>query len=80
MSEPTAREYGALEREVLEIRHDLRNARTVIQLQGDAIHDLDAEIGRMKVRLATALAAVLLGAGFVGWALGELRFWLGERL
>ena len=64
---PSEREWGALERTVVEIRHDLRNTRTVTQHLGEEIDRLRGDFERFKTRVATGAAALVLVAGVVGW-------------
>ena len=66
---PTEREWGTLTREVQEIRHDLRNSRMVIDSMVENISELNGDFQRMKTRIATSVAAVVVVSGIVAWAL-----------
>jgi len=66
---PTEREWGTLTREVQEIRHDLRNSRMIIDSMVENIAELNGDFQRMKTRIATSVAAVVVVSGIVAWAL-----------
>jgi len=66
---PTEREWGTLTREVQEIRHDLRNSRMIIDSMVENIAELNGDFQRMKTRIATSIAAVVVVSGIVAWAL-----------
>jgi hypothetical protein len=66
---PTEREWGTLTREVQEIRHDLRNSRMVIDSLVEDLGELKGDFQKMKTRIATSVAAVVVVAGVVAWAL-----------
>ena len=66
---PSEREWGTLTREVQEIRHDLRNSRMIIDSMVDNLSELKGDFQRMKTRIATSVAAVVVVSGVVAWAL-----------
>jgi len=66
---PTEREWGTLTREVQEIRHDLRGSRMIIDAMVENHAELRGDFQRMKTRIATSVAAVVVVSGVVAWAL-----------
>ena len=66
---PTEREWGTLTREVQEIRHDLRNSRMVIDSLVEDLGELKGDFQKMRTRIATSVAAVVVVSGAVAWAL-----------
>ena len=66
---PTEREWGTLTREVQEIRHDLRNSRMVIDSLVEELGELKGDFQKMRTRIATSVAAVVVVSGVLGWAL-----------
>ena len=64
---PSEREYGALEKEVAEIRHDLRNQRMVCNSHGEDIAELKRDLERLKTRLATGIAIFIVVMGATSW-------------
>ena len=66
---PTEREWGTLEREVVEIRHDLRNHRMVLDSAVEDLVRLREDFQKMKTRIATAIAAIVVASGIIAWAL-----------
>ena len=66
---PSEREWGTLTREVQEIRHDLRNSRMVIDSMVENLAELKVDFQKMKTRIATSVAAVVVVSGVVAWAL-----------
>jgi len=66
---PTEREWGTLEREVKEIRHDLRNYRMILDSLSEDLARLREDFQKMKTRIATAIAAVVVVSGIIAWAL-----------
>ena len=69
---PTEREWGALEREVKEIRHDLRNYRMILDSLSEDPARLSGDFQKMKTRIATAIAAIVVVTGVIAWALEML--------
>ena len=67
MAVPSEREYGALEKEVAEIRHDLRNQRMICNNTANEISELRQELEKLKVRLTTGAAIVMLVVGGGAW-------------
>jgi len=70
---PTEREWGTMSREVQEIRHDLRNHRMILDSTSEDLIRLREDFQKMKTRIATGVAMVVVVAGIIGWA-AEL-FW-----
>ena len=66
---PSEREWGTLTREVQEIRHDLRNSRMVIDSMVENLAELKGDFQKMKPRIATSIAAIVVVSGVVAWAL-----------
>ena len=66
---PTEREWGTLTREVHEIHHDLRNHRMVLDSVVEDLARLKSDFQRMKTRIATSVAAVVVVVGVLAWAL-----------
>ena len=66
---PTEREWGTLTKEVEEIRHDLRNHRMILDSAVEALARLEGDFQRMKTRIATSIAAVVVVSGILAWAL-----------
>lgn len=66
---PSEREWGTLTREVQEIRHDLRNSRMVIDSMVENLAELKGDFQKMKTRIATSIAAIVVVSGVVAWAL-----------
>ena len=69
---PTERERGTLTREVQEIRHDLRNHRMILDSTVEDLVRLREDFQKMKTRIATSVAAVVVVSGVVAWALEML--------
>ena len=67
MAVPSEREYGALEKEVAEIRHDLRNQRMVCNSHGEDIAELRQDVERLKTRLTTGIAIFIAAIGATSW-------------
>jgi len=65
---PTEREWGTLEREVMEIRHDLRNHRMLLDSVVEDLSSLREDFQKMKTRIATAIAAIVVVSGIIAWA------------
>ena len=70
---PTEREWGTMSREGQEIRHDLRNHRMILDSTSEDLIRLREDFQKMKTRIATGVAMVVVVAGIIGWA-AEL-FW-----
>ena len=66
------REYGRMEQEVAEIRHDLRNHRMVLDSTISDLVNLREDFHKMKTRIATGVAAIVLVSGIIGWAMEML--------
>ena len=66
---PTEREWGTLEREVHELRHDFRNFRMVVTAVSEDLIQLRQGHQSLKTKIATSVAAVVLAMGIVAWAL-----------
>ena len=66
---PTEREWGTLEREVKEIRHDLRNHRMLLNSAVEDLSRLREDFQKLKTRIATAIAAIVVVSGIIAWAL-----------
>ena len=66
---PTEREWGALEREVREVRHDHRNLKMVVNDSIGNIADLQSDLARLKTQIATGIAAVVVVTAVVAWAI-----------
>ena len=66
------REYGRMEQEVSEIRHDLRNYRMILDSTISDLIRLREDFQKMKTRIATGIAAVILVSGIIGWAMEML--------
>ena len=64
---PTEREWGALEREVREVRHDHRNLKMVVNENISNISDLQQSLSRLKTQIATGIAAVVIVSAVVAW-------------
>lgn len=64
---PTEREWGALEREVSEVRHDYRNLKMVVNENISTISDLQQSLSRLKTQIATGIAAVVVVTAVVAW-------------
>ena len=61
---PTGREWGDLSRHVEEIRHDIRNMRTVQDGQMDLLMDLERRVS--KIYTTVSVAVVFFGLiGFI---------------
>ena len=67
MAVPSEREYGALEKEVAEIRHDLRNQRMICTSTTYELTELRQDLERLKVRLTTGAAIDMLIVGGGAW-------------
>ena len=66
---PTEREWGTLEREVHELRHDFRNFRMVVTAVSEDLIQLRQDHQSLKTKIATSVAAIVLAMGIVAWAL-----------
>ena len=65
---PTEREWGNLEKEVNSLRHDFRNYRMVVSSVSEDLAELKQDFQKVKTRIATAVAAVVVAAGIIAWA------------
>ena len=63
----TAREYGALEQEVAEIRHDFRNLRTIVNDSSDLAYSIRSELHQFKARVYTVLVVVGVTVSILSW-------------
>lgn len=80
----TEREYGKLEQEVAEVRHDFRNMRMVVNendivlhdLQkeaGEKFHSLQAELRQFKVRVYTVVLVAGVFITALAWVFENLK-------
>lgn len=66
---PSGREWGNITREVTEIRHDLRNLKTTVDLLADVTRDLDARTRAANTRITTAVKVLAGMAGVLGFGI-----------
>ena len=58
---------AVIESQVLQLRHDLRNARLVSDATADALDALRDEIVRRRTRVYTVASSMLVFGGVLGW-------------
>ena len=74
----TEREYGKLEQEVAEVRHDYRNIRMIVNENDDILHKLQkesdhkfhllqSELKQFKVRIYTSVFVITAFASALAW-------------
>ena len=64
---PTGREWGDLSRHVEEIRHDLRNMRTVVDGYIEMIIDLEKRYAHLETKIYTSVAVSAVFFGLLGF-------------
>ena len=68
----TQREYGRLEQEVEEVRHDFRNLRTIVNDASDLTYKLQSELHQFRVRVYTVVVVVGVTVSALGWIFENL--------
>lgn len=63
----TQREYGRLEQEVEEVRHDFRNLRTIVNDSSDLTYKLQSELHQFRVRVYTVVVVVGVTVSVLAW-------------
>jgi len=65
-SGPTGREWGDLSRHVEEIRHDIRNMRTILDGYVELIIDLERRCANLETKIYTSVGVCAVLFGLVG--------------
>lgn len=68
----TQREYGRLEQEVAEVRHDYRNLRTIVNDASDLTYKLQSELHQFRLRVYTVVAVVGVTVSVLAWLFENL--------
>ncbi len=68
----TQREYGRLEQEVAEVRHDYRNLRTIVNDASDLTYKLQSELHHFRLRVYTVVAVVGVTVSILAWLFENL--------
>jgi hypothetical protein len=66
---PTGREWGNLTRHVEEIRHDLRNHKTVLNMHDEKLRALESTVAAVVARVYTSVAVAAVFFGMIGFFL-----------
>lgn len=69
MSGPTGREWGEMTKEVEELRHDLRNMRTIVNHHSELVHELEVRLHSLNTKVYTAISITIVFASILGFAI-----------
>ena len=61
------REVGAALQELVEVRHDYRNLRTIVHALDKEQDRLRLELAKTKIAIRTAIGVIAAAIGVIGW-------------
>jgi hypothetical protein len=61
------REVGAALQELVEVRHDYRNLRTIVHALDEEQDRLRLELAKTKIAIRTAIGVIAAAIGVIGW-------------
>jgi len=61
------REVGAALQELVEVRHDYRNLRTIVYALDEEQDRLRLELAKTKIAIRTAIGVIAAAIGVIGW-------------